>query len=76
MTAMAAMGALEWFPMNKLNQYINQMERELEQAESLMTPEERKQKAEEERAAQAEQERRTALLERLNKLTEVSSDEV
>ena len=30
----------------------------------------------EERAAQAEQERRTALLERLNKLTEVSSDEV
>ena len=31
---------------------------------------------EEERAAQAEQERRTALLERLNKLTEVSSDEV
>lgn len=48
MTAMAAMGALEWFPMNKLNQYINQMERELEQAESLMTPEERKQKAEEE----------------------------
>ena len=35
----------------------------------------RKQLAEE-RAAQAEQERRTALLERLNKLTEVSSDEV
>jgi len=35
----------------------------------------RKQAAEE-RAAQAEQERRTALLERLNKLTEVSSDEV
>ena len=35
----------------------------------------RKQMAEE-RAAQAEQERRTALLERLNKLTEVSSDEV
>jgi hypothetical protein len=31
---------------------------------------------EEERAAQAETERRTALLERLNKLTEVSSDEV
>ena len=30
----------------------------------------------EERAAQAEQERRTALLERLKKLTEVSSDEV
>ena len=35
-----------------------------------------KQKLEEERAAQAETERRTALLERLNKLTEVSSDEV
>jgi hypothetical protein len=35
-----------------------------------------KQKAEEDRAAQAETERRTALLERLNKLTEVSSDEV
>lgn len=46
MTAMAAMSALEWFPMNKLNQYINQMEKELEQAESLMTPEERKKKAE------------------------------
>ena len=35
----------------------------------------RKQAAED-RAAQAEQERRTALLERLNKLTEVSNDEV
>ena len=35
-----------------------------------------KQKLEEERKAQAETERRTALLERLNKLTEVSSDEV
>lgn len=46
MTAMAAMSALEWFPMNKLNQYINHMEKELEQAESLMTPEERKKKAE------------------------------
>lgn len=46
MTAMAAMSALEWFPMNKLNQYINQMEKELEQAESLMTPEEQKKKAE------------------------------
>ena len=31
---------------------------------------------EEDRAAQAETERRTALLERLNKLTEVSDDEV
>lgn len=46
MTAMAAMSALEWFPMNKLNYFIEQMERELEQAESLMTPEERKKKAE------------------------------
>lgn len=46
MTAMAAMSALKWFPMNRLNQYINQMERELEEAESLMTPEERKKKAE------------------------------
>ena len=35
-----------------------------------------RQAAEAERAKQAEQERRTALLERLNKLTEVSSDEV
>ena len=35
-----------------------------------------KQKLAEERTAQAEQERRTALLERLNKLTEVSDDEV
>ena len=35
-----------------------------------------RQRLAEERAAQAEQERRTALLERLNKLTEVSSDEV
>ena len=35
-----------------------------------------KQKLEEERKAQAETERRTALLERLKKLTEVSSDEV
>ena len=35
-----------------------------------------KQKAAEERAALAETERRTALLERLNKLTEVSDDEV
>ena len=35
-----------------------------------------KQKQAEERAAQAEQERRTALLERLNKLTEVSDDAV
>jgi HK97 family phage prohead protease len=35
-----------------------------------------KQKLEEERAAQAETERRTALLERLNKITEVSDDEV
>ena len=34
-----------------------------------------KQKLEEERAAQAETERRTALLERLNKLTEVSNNE-
>ena len=33
-------------------------------------------RAEEDRAAQAEQERRTALLERLKKLTEVSNDEV
>ena len=32
--------------------------------------------AEEDRAARAEQERRTALLERLNKITEVSDDEV
>ena len=35
-----------------------------------------RQKAAEDRAALAEQERRTALLERLNKLTEVSDDEV
>jgi HK97 family phage prohead protease len=35
-----------------------------------------KQKLEEERAAQAEAERRTALIERLNKITEVSDDEV
>ena len=35
-----------------------------------------KQRLEEERAAQAETERRTALLERLNKITEVSDDEV
>ena len=35
-----------------------------------------KKQLEEERAAQAEQERRTALLERLKKLTEVSDDEV
>ena len=35
-----------------------------------------RQRLAEERAAQAEQERRTALLERLNKLTEVSDDEV
>jgi HK97 family phage prohead protease len=35
-----------------------------------------KQKLEEERAAQAEQERRTAVLERLKKFTEVSDDEV
>ena len=35
-----------------------------------------RQKQAEERAAQAEQERRTALLERLNKLTEVSDDAV
>ena len=35
-----------------------------------------KQKAEAERAAQAETERRTALLERLQKITEVSDDEV
>lgn len=47
MTAGAAAEALTWFPMNKLEYYWNQMERELEQAESLMTPEERKKKAEE-----------------------------
>ena len=35
-----------------------------------------KQRLAEERAAQAEQERRTALIERLNKITEVSDDEV
>lgn len=45
MTALAAMSALEWFPMNKLNYYIEQMERELAQAESLMTADERKEKA-------------------------------
>ena len=45
MTALATMSALEWFPINELNLYIKQMERELAQAESLMTPEERKAKA-------------------------------
>lgn len=46
MTGLAALSALEWCPMNELNQYMDQMRYELEQAESLMTPEERKQKAE------------------------------
>lgn len=45
MTAGAAAEALSWFSLNKLEYYINQMERELEQAESLMTLEERKEKA-------------------------------
>ena len=45
MTAGAAAEALSWFSLNKLEYYINQMEKELEQAESLMTPEERKEKA-------------------------------
>lgn len=46
MTAGAAAEALNWFSINKLNSYITQMENELKQAESLMTPEERKKKAE------------------------------
>lgn len=44
MTAIAAMSAIDWFPVNRLNQYIEQMESELKQAESLMTAEERKKK--------------------------------
>lgn len=46
MTAGAAAEAMSWCPVNKLESYIKQMEKELAQAESLMTSEERKKKAE------------------------------
>ena len=46
MTAGAAAEAMSWCPINKLESYIKQMEKELAQAESLMTSEERKKKAE------------------------------